>query len=126
MQNSKPNILLVEDDPAIGAAVCKFLQVSSFAPVLCGTAAEAFAAIESITPDAVVTDVHLPDINGLVLTQKLRERFGPDLPIIVLSGDTSTEVLKSLTHVGATYFLNKPVNLEVLREKLSDYLQPTP
>ena len=122
MSHSKPTILLIEDDVAVGAAMTKFLAVSGYAPVLCPDGKSAMAAIHATTPDAVITDIHLPDINGLLLSQKLRETLGPKTPIIVLSGDTSTEVIKSLSHVGATYFFNKPVNLQVLKQHLSEYL----
>ena len=97
-----------------------YLQSIGYTPTLCRDGAAALAVAETIEPDAIVTDIHLPDISGLVLSQKFREKFGPDTPIIVLSGDTSTEVLKSLTHVGATYFFNKPVNLELLKNHLAE------
>lgn len=118
----KPNILLVEDDPSLGLALVRYLQAIGYAPVHCASGAAAMEAVDDVTPDAVITDVHLPDINGLILSQKLRERLGPDVPIIVLSGDTSTEVLKSLSHVGATYFFNKPVNLDLLKQHLAEQL----
>ena len=116
----KPTILLIEDDPALGRAMEKFLETIGYAPTLCRDGATALETADSIAPDAVITDIHLPDISGLVLSQKFREKFGPETPIIVLSGDTSTEVLKSLTHVGATYFFNKPVNFELLKNHLAE------
>ena len=120
--HDKPTILLIEDDPSLGAAMAKFLQISGYTPTLCANGADALAAAEQSEPDAIITDVHLPDISGLVLLQKLREKFGPEKPIIVLSGDTSTEVLKSLSHVGATYFFNKPVNLANLKLALAKFM----
>lgn len=116
----KPTILLIEDDASLGRAMEKFLETIGYAPTLCRDGASALNTAETIEPDAVITDIHLPDISGLVLSQKFREKFGPATPIIVLSGDTSTEVLKSLTHVGATYFFNKPVNLELLKNHLAE------
>ncbi len=74
-------------------------------------------------PAAAVVDIHLPDLNGLLLSQKLRTAFGPTPPIIVLSGDTSTETIRSLAHVGATYFFSKPVNGKHLIEKIRTLLE---
>jgi CheY-like chemotaxis protein len=71
---------------------------------------------------AAIVDIHLPDISGLVVSQKLREIFGPDVPIIVLSGDTSMQMLNSLPHVGATYFFSKPVNSNLLLERLKEWV----
>lgn len=118
----KPTILLIEDDASLGRAMQKFLETLGYAATLCQDGACALEMAQTIEPDAVITDIHLPDISGLVLSQKFREKFGPETPIIVLSGDTSTEVLKSLTHVGATYFFNKPVNLELLKDHLAENL----
>ena len=122
MSNAKPSVLLIEDDVDTGAAMMKFLTLSGYAPLLCPDGQSALSAISAATPDAVITDIHLPDINGLLLSQKLRDALGPKTPIIVLSGDTSTEVIKSLSHAGATYFFNKPVNLQVLKQHLAEYL----
>jgi FixJ family two-component response regulator len=63
-----------------------------------------------------IIDIHLPDISGLVLSQRLREILGPTAPIVVVSGDSSMEVLNSLPHVGATCFFRKPVAAASLLE----------
>jgi DNA-binding response OmpR family regulator len=73
---------------------------------------------------AAVVDIHLPDLSGLVVSQKLREILGPQTPIIVLSGDTSMTTLNSLPHVGATYFFSKPVNASYLLERMKQLLAP--
>ena len=82
---------------------------------------DALKQIECEMLSAAVVDIHLPDISGLVLSSKLRERYGPKLPIIVLSGDTSMENIRSLQHVGATYFISKPFNSEHLVERLREF-----
>ena len=117
-----PLILLVEDDAGVAGAVVKYLEKSGFAVHLCHRGSEALEYVETVRPSAIITDIHLPDINGLVLSQKFRATLGDVLPIIVLSGDTSMETLKSLSHVGATYFLNKPVNFQLLHSRLNDFL----
>src|SRR5260370_42615072 len=78
---------------------------------------EGMAAIElgrRRKPAAAFSDIHLPDISDLVLSQRLREILGSAAPIIVLSGDGSMEVLNSLPHVGATHFFQKPVSATLL------------
>jgi DNA-binding response OmpR family regulator len=121
---ARPTILLIEDDAAVGTAVEKFLHKIGYDAVLCRTGRAAVEAAETFEPDAIITDIHLPDISGLVLSKTFRDKFGQDMPILVLSGDTSTEVLKTLTHVGATYFLNKPVNFELLKHHLAEKIVP--
>lgn len=118
-------ILVIEDDANLGAMLCAFLKKSGYDAVLKITGHDALKFVDTACPAAVIADVHLPDLNGLVLTSKLREKFGKSLPIIVLSGDTSMEVIRSLSHVGATHFFNKPPNLDNLRQHLSDLLSGT-
>ena len=74
-------------------------------------------------PSAAVIDIHLPDISGLILSQRLRELMGARAPIVVLSGDASMEVLNSLPHVGATYFFRKPVSGVMLLDHFRELLE---
>ena len=101
-----------------------FIQrTSGFAVVgVAHTGAQAVVETERLQPDLVLLDIHLPDINGLVLTQRLRDRLGDRTPLLVLSGDTSIQTINSLPHVGATYFLPKPIQGGVLVERLREWL----
>ena len=119
-------ILLIEDEPALSSVMSRFLHHAGYKTVVKHTGVAAIDYAATHTPDAVITDVHLPDINGLVLTQKLHERFGDTVPIFVLSGDTSMEVLRTLPHVGATHFFNKPVNHDLLIKHLATFFESNP
>ena len=118
-----PQILIVDDNAATAGAMASLLGRHGYHTEVFhnGNSAIAYSAAHQ-TPAAAVVDVHLPDISGLILSHKLRERFGPDTPIIVISGDTSLETLGSLSHVGATYFLSKPVNTTHLVERLREWV----
>src|SRR4051812_7527820 len=94
------------------------LADAGYDPVVCHMGNDALACAQRDKPAAAVIDVHLPDLSGLILTQKLRQILGSDTPIIMVSGDTSMETLNSLPHVGATYFFSKPMNVESLIERL--------
>ena len=116
--SSTQTVIIVDDNQAITTALSLLLRTAGFEPIGCLCGQEALDASADATPAAAVIDIHLPDMNGLVLAQKLRARFGPETPIIIVSGDTSRETLGSLPHVGATYFFSKPVNPTALVEEL--------
>jgi DNA-binding response OmpR family regulator len=116
------SILIVDDNATVTFAMAALMRNAGFDPIGCQCGQDALDKTDGYTPAAAVIDVHLPDINGLILAQKLRDRFGPVTPIIVVSGDTSMETLKSLSHVGATYFFSKPVNSGMLIERLKELL----
>ena len=120
--SSRPNILVVDDDPRVGRALAGILKEEGFDPVVFHSGAAALAHAQHNPPAAALLDVHLPDLNGLVLSQKLRQRLGPERPIIILSGDTSMEVLTSLARAGATYFFSKPVHLAHLLGQLKAWV----
>jgi FixJ family two-component response regulator len=122
--NTGPSVLVVDDCRHTVKALSVLLRGSGYHPVVFNTGRDALAfdMIEDLA--AAIIDIHLPDINGLVLSQKLREMMGPEKAIIVLSGDTSMETLNSLPHVGATYFFSKPVNAAQLLEHMRRWVGP--
>jgi two-component system sensor histidine kinase RpfC len=111
-------VLIVDDNAGVTRALGLLMRNAGFDAVGCHSGTDALTYCDASTPDAAVIDIHLPDINGLILARKLRDRFGPATPIIVVSGDTSMETINSLPHAGATYFFSKPVNSAALVERL--------
>jgi len=114
-------IMIVDDNRATAHALAALLKSARYPAAISLRGKDALEYAERHPIAGAVIDIHLPDINGLVVTQKLRERLGPDKPIIVFSGDTSMEVINSLPHVGATYFLSKPVNATHLLARLREW-----
>jgi DNA-binding response OmpR family regulator len=118
-----PSVLVVDDSPLVTRALARILSDEGYQPAVCHSGQEALVYIRDHAPAAAVLDIHLPDLSGLVLSSKLRERLGAGPPIIILSGDTSMENLRSLPLVGATYFISKPFRTEHLLEKLGELVR---
>lgn len=115
-------ILIVEDSEPTARGLDYLFRDAGFQSA---TFTQGLAALEyarDTRPAGAVIDVHLPDISGLILSQRLRDILGPKAPIVVLSGDASMEVLNSLPHVGATYFFRKPVSGGTLIEHFREFL----
>ena len=121
-RSALPTVLVVDDSQPTAHALGKIFGAKGFNPVVVNRGGDALSYAEQNALDAAVVDLHLPDLSGLVVTQKLRERLGPETPIIILSGDTSMEMLNALRHVGATYFFSKPVNSTQLVEHVKQSL----
>jgi len=114
------SILIVDDDPLVVKAMRSLLTSEGFDALGCLTGAEALdLADQSIA--AAVLDIHLPDINGLLLSKQLRETLRPQAPIIILSGDSSMDTIRALPGAGATYFFSKPVNSGMLISRLKQW-----
>ena len=117
------DVLVVDDNPNVNKALALLLRRAGFTPIPCHRGADALDYLGRGNGDslcAAVVDIHLPDISGLILAHKLRDRCGPSTPIIVVSGDTSMETINSLAHIGATYFFSKPVHAAKLVERLKE------
>jgi len=117
-----PVVLIVDDQPEVTRALGHLFTKSGFTPATFQSAAEAMEFVEQHTPAAAVIDIHLPDLSGLVLSQRLRDKLGDKVPIIVLSGDASLANLNSLEHVGATHFFSKPVKWSMLLERVRELM----
>ena len=115
-------ILIVDDNQPTARALAKVLGAAKFNTAVSYRGTDAVEYAQNNPIAAAVVDIHLPDISGLVVSQKLRDRLGPDTPIIILSGDTSMETLNSLPHVGATYFFSKPVNSAHLVARMREWV----
>jgi DNA-binding response OmpR family regulator len=115
-------VLIVDDNPSVVKALSKLAQNAGFVPIGCESGAAALSYAKESIPAAAVVDVHLPDLSGLILAQKLRDRFGPLTPIIVVSGDTSMETINSLPYIGATHFFSKPLSGTMLMGRLKELI----
>src|SRR4051812_12040027 len=92
------HVLIVDDNVGVTKALSLLMRTAGFDATGCHCGADALSFADSgTTPAAAVVDIHLPDMNGLILIQRLRDRFGPAIPIIVVSGDTSMETIRSLS-----------------------------
>ena len=120
-EDARPCVLVVDDNQLVAQALSRLLSSEGWRVSTCYSGLDALRQVECEMLAAAVIDIHLPDISGLVLSSKLRQKYGTKLPIIVLSGDTSMENIRSLEHVGATYFISKPFNSEHLVERLREF-----
>src|SRR3954469_22569187 len=75
--NANKTILIVDDHESVTRALSKLFTVNGFTAAPFNTGLSALAYIEkNNAPAAAIIDIHLPDLSGLVLTSRLRERLG--------------------------------------------------
>ena len=112
-------ILVIEDEAAIAANVCDFLESRGH---VVDAAADGVTGLHlAVTQDfdAVVLDVNLPRIDGLALCRRLREDAGRDTPVLMLTArDTLEDKLEGF-EAGADDYLAKPFELRELEARLA-------
>lgn len=99
-------ILVVDDEPAILAAVVPLLESRGYAVATATTAHAALDAIARRTPDLLVLDLGLPDMDGAEVCRRLRETSM--LPILVLSARQSEKDKVGALDAGADDYITKP------------------
>ena len=104
-------ILLVDDDPDVREFLELLLQDEGYRVAVAGdgVAALAMAVRGSVKPDLILADYNLPHgMDGLQLAAKLQETLRRDVPVVILTGDISTETLRNIASCNYVQ-LNKPV-----------------
>ena len=81
-------ILVIEDDKIVASIVAKFLSNGGHAVTVANDGDEGLRAVAADVPDLVITDVFMPEKDGLEAIRELREK-NPKLPVIAMSGGGS-------------------------------------
>lgn len=114
-------ILVIDDDPAICLVVGEALRRQGHKVRTAGSIRERSALIDSFDPDVLITDVMLPDGDGLDGIAEILERK-PELSVIVLSAQNTLNTAIRATEKGAFEYLPKPFDLNELARAVSDAL----
>jgi len=116
------SVLIVDDDPVIRAALTQALQRGGFAVEAAAGGREALARLTRASFSLVVTDLKMPDGNGLDVLRAV-QRLGVPVPVIVMTADGSVENAVEAMQAGACDYLLKPFELESLQASVRKALQ---
>lgn len=128
---SQLDVLLVEPSGTQQRIIQDYLsELGAHEPNQVHTAGEALAAMRNRIPDLVISAMHLPDMTGTELIQKMRDDAATlDVAFILISSETSIRYLEPLRQAGVISILPKPFSRNQLRTSLLstlDFLQPDP
>jgi len=119
---SKTRILVVDDEPAARGGLEKLLGSEGYLVDTAGDGVEALAIAAERPPDAVVTDLKMPNMDGIELTKKLHE-LDPNVPVLVATalGDVNNAV--HAMRAGAQDYLTKPIDFDALAVSIERALE---
>jgi len=118
-------VLLIEDDPTIGRNMHAGLLAHGYHSHWCRTGESGLAQAQESSPDVVLLDLGLPDIDGVEVARALRGRH-PDLLIIILTARADEIDVVIGLDAGADDYLVKPTSLTVLLARLRAHLRRLP
>ena len=118
-------ILAVDDSPSIRRLVSMTLQQAGHDVESAEDGAEALYKAKAGNYDVVITDVHMPVMDGITFTRELRKlnhcRF---IPVLVLTTESASEMKMQGKNAGATGWIVKPFNPDSLNRVLDRVLDP--
>ncbi|MBT8355624.1 MAG: UDP-3-O-[3-hydroxymyristoyl] N-acetylglucosamine deacetylase [Desulfofustis sp.] len=118
-------ICIVDDQPHICSTVSGILADEGYDSVAFQDAESFWQSLDTQEPSLVLLDIWLPGVDGLELLKRLHERF-PRLPIIMMSGHAGIETAVTAIKAGAYDFMEKPLHLEALLEKVESAIHHRP
>jgi DNA-binding NarL/FixJ family response regulator len=124
MAARRTTVLVVDDDAKFRACMSSLLASGSIDAIEAGDANEAIIAARSHRPDAAILDVALPGVSGYGLCRELRDIYGPDLPVLFVSGSRTDPIDRAAGMlVGGDDYLVKPVDPDELLARLRRLLE---
>src|SRR5262249_18330410 len=115
-------VLVVDDDPAILMLCHRILEADGYQVVDAKRGEEALAKLEAEPFDLLLTDIRLPGLNGLDVTQRLRER-GLELTVVTMTGYSNMEMAIQALTLGVDEFIVKPFTPDTLRVHVARALE---
>ena len=117
---NKKKILVVDDNQSFLEILNKFLTDHEYDVACCNNGKDAQEKFSEFLPDIVVTDIVMPEVDGIELLVALRE-LNPEISVIAMSGGNrgyASSYLMMVEKLGANAILNKPFELSTLLEEI--------
>src|ERR1700757_5093041 len=115
-------ILIVDDEKLVRWALTQKCTEFGYQTVEAETGQEALQALQNESVDLVLLDVHLPDLSGIEVLEKLKQA-GETRSIIMMTADPQLDDVKAALRLGAYDFVSKPINFEELSVTLQNALE---
>src|SRR5262245_35317394 len=104
---ARPRVLLAEDHAPIAAQLRALLEQDFDVVATVGDGRSLLATADTMRPDAVVTDIAMPDLDGLAATSALRDRHA-DIPVVLVTIHDDPEVVRAGFEAGAPGHVLEP------------------
>jgi len=117
MNNQKKKILIVEDDPTFSLLLKIWCQKNDYEPITVFTVEAAHQEVLKNSFDLILTDLRLPDSDGIMFLTWLKDRKN-EIPVIMLTSYADIQTAVAAMKLGAFDFMEKPINHLVMKEKV--------
>lgn len=120
--SAKPTIHIIDDDPAMRESLAFLLDVRGFDVQVHESAVAFLGAVKNLQLGCIVTDIRMPDMNGLELVQKLKSE-GIDCPVIAITGHGDVALAVESMKAGMVDFIEKPFSNDTMLRAIRSALE---
>ncbi|MDX4067797.1 response regulator transcription factor [Aliarcobacter skirrowii] len=117
MKNLK--VLIVEDEIDLANLIKSSIKELFFKVVIAKDGLEAIKKFDSFKPDIIISDIMMPNLNGLEMSKKIKEKYS-ETPIVILSAHSHKEMLLEAINLGISKYFIKPFDIEEFIEYLKE------
>lgn len=122
MENNKKYILIADDEP-LNQSVFREMLIDDYEIHIVGDGKQCLDSVEERIPDLLLLDISMPNMNGIEVCQKLREREDTkNLPIVLVSAYASADDHARGLAVGATDYVSKPFDITLFHERIRELI----
>jgi two-component system, cell cycle response regulator DivK len=119
----KSTILYVEDNPDNRLLVKRILMAENYELLEATNAAQAINLLETTTPDLILMDINMPDMDGYTLTTKIRSMPGlARVPILALTANVMRGDKEKTLEAGCDGYIQKPLDVDQLVREIEKFL----
>ena len=119
----KKNKILIVDDEKISLRMTDHILSSEYDTICVSSAKEAVEAFRKESPDLVLSDLRMPEIDGFMLEEMLNKEAGRQIPFMFMTSDRKDESESKGFSMGALDFIRKPFRADVLLRRVSNILR---
>ena len=124
MQTDAGRVLIVDDEPVVCRSFERVLSDAGYDVHAETSGTKALATFEDQPFDVVLTDLKIPDVNGLEITRKMRAAR-PEVPVMIVTGYGTPETEREAEKLGVFKFLNKPLAPDDLCDAAAEAMAST-
>lgn len=115
------NILVVDDEKEVRDILADIFQFEGYEVRTASNGIEAFRVMNEFTPDLIISDIIMPECDGLALFREVARQYLPPIPMIFISGYVGTVVIDELKNKeNFVAIFSKPLEIEEILKKIEE------
>jgi two-component system cell cycle response regulator DivK len=120
----KARILYIEDNPDNMTLVRRVLEIEGYEVIAAENGRQGLSQAFNNSPDIIITDINLPDIDGYEITDTLKkDKKTAHIPVIAMTANVMKKDRENILQAGCDGFISKPIDIDELPGQIENFLK---